>query len=119
MTKSEFRLLLEQALEEAARNTSKRLGYEVPRQFIILLHGAGDSGDPMDTETAVDQLYLSEDRFYLIIDVAIIHVHSHHSIVFVRASSHDPGPFAQTWNNPLGNGPFKQLIVNEIKIVKD
>ncbi len=77
MTNCEFRLLFEQALEEAARNTSKRLGYEVPRQFTILLHGAGHSGDPMDIETAVDKLYVSEDRFYLIIDVAIVEVNGY------------------------------------------
>jgi hypothetical protein len=119
MTKEEFRGLFKDALEAAARNAEEQLGHTVPRSFRILLHGAGHPGDLMDPAAAVDALYLGEELFYRIIDLAVVKVGKHFTTVFVRASGHRPGPFEQTWNTPPGTGPFKQLIAEKIKIVQD
>lgn len=109
MIKEEFRRLFDSALESAARNAEGHLGHSVPRSFRILLHGAGHPGDLVEPETALDALYISEDRFYRIIDVAVQAVDPRCTTVFVRASSHTPSRFEQTWNDPPGGGPFKQL----------
>lgn len=119
MSKLEFERLLKTALETAAINAESRVRRNVPRRFNVLLYGAGHSGDLMDVQTAVDALYLGEDRVYLIIDVAIVEIGKRFSTAFVRASSHRPGSFNQTWNNPVGSGPFKQLIPKEIKIIEE
>src|SRR3954454_649096 len=118
MTKEEFQGLFEAALEIAATNAEHKLGHKVPKDFQCLVHGAGHSGELMNLTTSVNSLYLGADRFYRIIDVAVIEVSEHTTTVFVRASAHPPGSFEQTWNTPPGSGPFKQLIAKEIKISK-
>jgi hypothetical protein len=65
---------------------------------------------------AGDALYLGDDRFYRIIDVAVVGVSADTTTVFVWASAHHPGSFNETWNDPPGSGPFKQLIADEIKV---
>lgn len=68
-------------------------------------------------ETAVDEVYLGPDLYYLIIDLAVIRVSNESSTVFMRPSGHTPGPWSQTWNQPTGMGPFKQLLSDEIALV--
>jgi hypothetical protein len=116
MTKQDFGELFKAALELAALNAEERLGHAVPRNVKVVLHGAGYSGALMSPEEALDTIYLGEDLFYRIIDVAIIEVGQETAKVFLRVSQHDPGNFSQTWNTPPGSGPFKQLVADEITI---
>lgn len=114
MTFDEYNKLFQRELQAAIKNAEERLHRELPLEVKIVLHGAGHSGDLMDALTAARELYLGEDRFYRIIDLCVIKVSKKETTIFVRASSHTPGTFEQTWNNPAGNGPFKQLIPREI-----
>jgi hypothetical protein len=116
MTKEEFRQLFEAALETAAKNAEQQLGQSIPHWYRVQLHGAKHAGDVMTIDAAVHALYLGEDRFYRIIDVAITGVSRQFSTAFVRASAHKPSSFEDTWNEPPGSGPFKQLIAEEITI---
>jgi hypothetical protein len=118
MDKQGFRKLFETALEEAAQIAGRKLNREVPRNFQILLHGLGYGGTPLDLETAVDTLYLGEDSFFFIVDVAVVEVNAHSTKVFVRPSGHRPVPLEYTWNYQAGTGPFKQLIPEQIKVVQ-
>jgi hypothetical protein len=118
MTKQEFRELFEDALELAAVNAEKKLGRGIPRIFEVSLHGAGYPGVLMNPNDALDNLYLGDDLFYRIIDVAVVEVGEASTKVFVRASQHTPAKFEQTWNTPPGSGPFKQLIAEEIKVAE-
>ena len=117
MKKQEFQQLFENALELAAINAEKQLKRQVSRNFIILLYGGGYSGSLMTSLEVLDHLYLGEQRFYRIIDVAVVEVGSISSKVFLRISQHDPTNFGSTWNNPPGSGPFKQLVAESIHIV--
>jgi hypothetical protein len=116
MSFGEFYELFESALSIAVGNAEKRLHQRLPHEIIVELHGAGNTGKLMDPFQAAKVLYLGEDRYYRVIDIALIKVNKRESIVFVRASSHSPGTFAQTWNNPHGSGPFKQIMATEIEI---
>lgn len=115
MTRNEFARLFEVALEEAARNAEKALSRDIPRVFKIRLHAAGLSGELLNVSSALEALYLGEDKFFRIIDLMVIEVNSTQSIVFVRPSSHTPSSFHDTWNDPPGMGPFKQIIAEKIK----
>ena len=42
-----------------------------------------------------------------------------HTDIFARVSGHAPGSFDQTWNEPPGTGPFKQLIAEHIRVDAD
>jgi hypothetical protein len=116
MDKQGFRELFEAALDEAAQNAERKLNREVPRNFVVLLYGLGYNGAPLDLETAVDALYLGEDSFFVIVDLAVMEVNARSTKVFVRPSGHRPVPFEHTWNYKAGTGPFKQLIAEQIKV---
>jgi hypothetical protein len=110
MTKDEFRKLCVQALNAAADNAEEMLASPVPRSFLIELHGIGGAGSErlLGVDEALDALYLGEDRFYRIIDVAVKKLVPDKSVVFVRPSGHSPDTFEKTWC-PSGCGPFKQV----------
>jgi hypothetical protein len=75
--------------------------------------------NPLEVNQATDALYLGEDLFYRIIDIAVIEVHSQVTLLFVRASGHAPTVFEHTWNDPPGSGPFKQLLAKTIKVFEE
>jgi hypothetical protein len=114
MNKHEFRGLFLRALDEAAENAELVLGRKVPRSFLVELHAPDSPDESLTIDGAVDRMYLGEDRFYRITDVAIRRVCLGKSVAFVRVSGHAPGPFSETWD-PTGLGPFKQLIPETIE----
>ena len=114
MQKHEFKQLFLKALEEAAAYADECLGKSVARDFEIEFHRAGHSGSVLSPEEAFDLMYISEDRFYKIIDVAVIDVQPNKTRVFICLSGHSPGAFEETWNQPPGVGPFKQLRAAQI-----
>ena len=116
MTFKEFNRLFQGALQIAIKNAEEQLQRKLSENLKVVLHGAGHSGDLMDPLKAAEILYLGEEKFYRIIDVAVIKVGKHENTIFVRASSHTPSTFEKTWNDPPGSGPFKQLISLKIEI---
>lgn len=105
----EFNDLFLDVLETASANAERILEHSVPRYHKILLFGAGYSGQLMNVSEAVKALYISSDKFYFVIDVAVQKVTNESCVVFVRVSGHEPTEFENTLNRPKGNGPFKQI----------
>lgn len=116
MNRQSFREQFEKALATAATNAEAKLGRPVPRTFEIELHGAGRSGVIITPDQALDALYLGEDNFYRVIDLAMIALWPSRTRVFVRASDHRPRSFDETWNEPPGSGPFKQVLAQHIQV---
>jgi hypothetical protein len=115
MTKKEFSQLFEGILTSIASEAEERLGRVIPKSYQIALHGWGHSGTIFSVAAALDVLFISEDLFYRIIDVAVIETTASVTTFFVRISSHEPASFDQTWNTPKGHRPFKHLIAERIK----
>jgi hypothetical protein len=113
MTKAEFRALFLRALNIAADNAEAKLVEPVPRVFLIELHGAGCSGRIVDVDAAVDRLYLGNDRFYRVIDVAVTKILPGETLIFTRMSGHPPAGFERTFD-PSGLGPFKQILAEHV-----
>lgn len=118
MTKNEFLSLFENALELAAKNAETFLGYAVPRTFEIEFHGLSSSSRLLSKESAFDKLYLGPDKFYRLIDISVRKISDQVCTVFLRISGHSPSAFDQTWNQPIGSGPFKQLLATQIEVEK-
>ena len=116
MTRDEFQLLFDRALEIAAQNAEKVLGRPVSRTFEIEVHGLAPKVRLMEKDAAFDGIYLGPERFYRIIDLSVRHVSKDLTTVFMRISGHSPAPFDQTWNQPPGSGPFKQLLAAKIEV---
>lgn len=113
MTREDFRRLFQKALGVAADNAEAKLKEPIPRSFLIRLHAFEYDDRLVSIDDALDKLYFSGERFFRIIDVAIVEVQSDASVVFVRPSGHEPNAWSTTWD-PTGCGPFKQIIADKI-----
>ena len=113
MIKAEFRDLFLRALEAAAQNADKSIGITVPRSFVVELHSPKIEGHIVSIDDALDHLYLDDDHFFRIVDVAIKEIRLEKSMVFVRVSGHTAVKFNETWN-PADCGPFKQILASTI-----
>ncbi len=109
MRKDDFRALFLKALDAAAANAETRFGHPVPRSFKIELHAPGAEGKIVSFDRALDRLYLGDDRFYRVIDIAIRRLLPRKSVAIVRVSGHPPVSFDQTWE-PAKLGPLKQAV---------
>jgi hypothetical protein len=109
VTKSEFGALLLRSLEAAAESAERRLGISVSRNFEIQFEGFAPHRRKLTGDQAVDELYVGTDRFYRVVDMGVIEVRKDRTVVFMRVSGHPPSSFADTWNQPKGAGPFKQI----------
>lgn len=110
MNFEEFKDLFIRSLEIAADNAERELGKQIPRKYEVLLHGAGHSGDVLDVDEVATLLFIDQESFYRIIDVAVQHVLPNVSRIFVRVSGHLPVSLERTWDTPKGSGPFKQIM---------
>ena len=117
MEKNQFVELFHQATSIALANAAKNLGRDIPSSVKFKVYGQGSSGEIAATGQVVELLYISSDRFYAIIDLAVIEVHPDYTLLFLRISRHQPVPFEKTWNDPIGSGPFKQILSETIAII--
>lgn len=113
MTKGTFLELFQRALNDAAGSAETKLLKAIPRSFLIRLHSFGLDDRLLSIEGAADKIYISSDRFYRILDVAIEEVLPKESVAFVRVSGHVPDALSVTWD-PTGSGPFKQIVFDKI-----
>jgi len=113
MTRADFRTLFLRALNAAADSAEAKLAEPVPRLFRVELHGAGCAGSIISVDEAINRLYLADDRFFRIVDLAVTQVLSDETVVFARVSGHAPGPFANTYD-PSDLGPFKQIAAEHV-----
>jgi len=60
---------------------------------------------------------LARIAFFRVINVAVRRVSKDAAVVFMGISGHAPTSFDQTWNQPPGSGPFKQVLSDEISVV--
>jgi hypothetical protein len=116
MNKQEFKILFLKSLNEAAFHVEQRFSRQISRCFEIELHGAGYRGVRITPEKTVDALFIDSDHFYRVIDVSVIEIHETKTCVFVRVSAHKPSVFAETWNQPLGMGPFKLIHAKQVRV---
>ena len=120
MNKADFGQLFQKALEQAAINVETEYNVKVLRNFMIVFHGFGHSGDIISVGEALDSLYLGDNRFVYVIDVAVTEANSTVTNVFVRASGHTPvATIEETRNDPPGNGPFKQAMWGKFALRSD
>jgi len=114
MTKQEFRDIFRHALEKAVQNAESKLGHAIPHDLRIELHGQAAHPRQMSVDEALDALYLGPDKFFRVIDVAVRNVSNTTTTVFMGISGHAPCRLEETWNDPPGAGPFKQIMAERI-----
>ncbi len=115
MNRHDFESLFREKLNEAAGLAEAKLGRPLPRHFGILRGSPKSDGRRASVERCLSELFLSDAKFYRIIDLAVVEASPTTTWVWVRESGHAPAPFADTWNQPAGSGPFKHLVSDEIR----
>ena len=115
MTRDAFRILFQSALETAADHAAGILGHAVPHAFEIEMHGLAPASRTLTVDEAFNEIYLEPERFYRVIDLAVLRVSGEVTTIFMRVSGHPPDTFERTWNQPPGSGPFKQLLPDKIE----
>lgn len=73
------------------------------------VHGGGHDGTLMSLTAAAAEAFVSEDLFYVFIDVGVRRFTPSSTTIFVGISSRPPVPFERTYNTPPGSGPFKVI----------
>jgi len=116
MDHNKFKDLFLSALEDAAKNAEDKFSITLPRNYLIEFHGLGRSGDLVSVETAADTLYLGEDVFFPLVDIAAKEMVQGITIIFLRISGYRPVKgIDNTWNEPDGSGPFNQIFIAKFK----
>lgn len=118
VSKAQFRELFDAALQEAVDRAEAYHRITLPKDYIVELHGAGSRGEKMSISAAVDRLYISATLFWLAIDVAAIRIEGNQTVIFVRASGHDPGTWHETFYYDEGRGPFQTMVPMSIKTIE-
>jgi hypothetical protein len=105
----DFTARFERELDGATRDVEGRLGGHAVRNYRIAF------GDPRERElvgieSAVGRLLKDAPLLPPIIDVSVPELRDDCTVIFVRPSSHHPVPWAETWDLPIGHGPFRVLV---------
>ncbi|MDQ6907303.1 MAG: hypothetical protein M3176_10780 [Chloroflexota bacterium] len=119
MSKNDFADLFRSALASAVRNTEQRLGKRLPGTLLIDMHTPRPPFDPMDVDTALDRLWVEEDRFRWVIDVAVVAYSVNSTFLFVRPSDHHSVPLERTMMYPDREAPFQQMIAATVPFIVD
>jgi hypothetical protein len=119
LNKAAFGDLFRSALTTALHNAERHFGRRLPHHVDVKLYGVGRSGVVLGVEEVIDTLFIDEDTFHQIIDVAIAEVGERRCLAFVRVSDRPPVAFHRTRNDPRGTGPFKQLVAQELKALAE
>lgn len=108
MDRTEFARRFELAAERSASHAAEELGRPVatPTRFQVLLPNTHER--LVDSEEAIEALYLGDSDAYVFIDVAVRIADPDAGIGWIRPSAHHPRPYAEVWD-PEGIGPFKAV----------
>lgn len=109
MNKNEFKELFIKNVETAILMAENVFSAKIPRDIKIELYGCELSGAIISIEDSINIMFIDEDSFYRIIDIGVKATSKSEYRIFVRISPHPPSIFENTWNTPVGNGPFKVL----------
>jgi hypothetical protein len=115
MDKESFKKLFIDSVREAIRRARGIVDVQFD-SFDIELHGRGISGRIATVSEALERIYINEHSFYRVIDIGVKALHKGKWVIFVRISGHPPASFAETWNTPEGNGPFKVIDPLHIEV---
>jgi hypothetical protein len=108
MDKESFKKLFINSVREAIRRARGIVDVQSD-SFDIELHGGGVSGTMVAVNEALDRMYINDHSFCRVIDIGVKAFHKNKWVIFARISGHPPASFAETWNAPEGNGPFKVI----------
>jgi hypothetical protein len=73
--------------------------------------------DPLSIDAALDRLWVDENLFRWVIDVAVVAYSAESTFLFVRPSDHRAVPLERTTMYPDANAPFQQVVAATVRVI--
>src|SRR5438874_644578 len=108
----EFAARFNDALDSAAADAEQRLGGRLARTYKVA-YGEPRARNLISVKAAAARLSAASPLMAPIIDVAVLRVEDDATVVFVRASGHNPVPWEGSLD-PSGRGPFHLLLSDHV-----
>lgn len=104
-----LRELLTKCINTTIENVQKEISDPLPRTLYIELAAFGRSGKETSLEEVMSYLYI-DGKFPQVVDIGIKGIAKESTIIWIRPSSHTyVSEISDTWNQPVGMGPFKSI----------
>ena len=88
----------------------KGIADPLPAELYLGLEAFGQRGKELSIEEVLSFLY-RDGTFPRIVDIAVRGIKDGRTFIWIRPSGHAyVSDFAQTWNTPVGMGPFKRIV---------
>lgn len=110
MTQREFKHLLEQAITRTITEVQQNIAENLPQQKCFYVENDISHSIYYSIDDIMQYIY-KDGSFPRLVDIAVRGVNSEgYVIVWLRISGHSfVRDIADTWNTPLGSGPFKSI----------
>jgi hypothetical protein len=109
VTKEALQQLLEKGITLAVGEAQKEIADPLPAQFYLGLGAFAQQGKELSLDEVLSFLY-RDGTFPRIVDIAVRGIKDGRTFIWIRPSGHAyVDDFAQTWNTPVGMGPFKSI----------
>lgn len=117
ITKAFLDEVFEKCVISTVQDAQRQVVDDLPNQLVFRLQAFNQNKKSLSQNEVMP--FLFRDRaFPRIVDIAVRGIADHHTLIWVRPSGHAfVRDFSQTWNTPVGMGPFKSLglmLPNEI-----
>ncbi len=110
VTKEAFAELFQQCIAMALEETQKQVADPLPKELYLGLEAFGQHGKALSMEEVLSLLY-RDGTFPRIVDIAVRGIREERTFIWIRPSGHAyVKDFTQTWNTPVGMGPFKRIV---------
>jgi hypothetical protein len=119
MNMHDFGQLLREKLNEAVDLGERSLGKQIPRNLMILRDSPKSDERRISVEQAISELFVSDDKFYNTIELTVVEVSPTTTWIFADEKGDSTNSFDKTLNQPPGSGPFKPLMSNKIRTLKE
>ncbi len=111
-----FHMLVRTVILKAAYVAATRIGAYPPRRFTIVVEGTARDGTYHDVADATDVLYRADGIVPRIVDVAVGNIRGDFADVRIVVADATPCPFAASFNQPKGYGPFRILHWDALRV---
>jgi hypothetical protein len=109
VTEETIRQLLEQCITTAVEEARQQVSEPLPTQFYVGLEAFGQHRKELSLDEVIPFLY-RDGTFPRVVDIAVRGIRDGRTFIWIRPSGHKyVNDFSQTWNTPVGMGPFKSV----------
>lgn len=109
MTEEILRSALIQCMNRAREKAQQDVSEPLPESLFLGLDAFGQQGKELSLDEAMAFLY-RKGTFPRVVDVAVRGIREGRTFIWIRPSGHSyVSSFSQTWNSPVGMGPFKSI----------